>query len=227
MGFAGTPVRDPGSTFRVSPVSTFPHGVDGGNRGNWSNWGNRGNRGDGRNRGDGGNRGDGIRRTRRIGGRYVLREGGGNRGNRGSRGDPRGGIGGGEEGIRFFALWNTISVTWHNQRVGFFAFGGFGVRDGFWNSRKQAEFVVHGGVVVEIGLLVGGQVVVDGVQNLVELVGIDEIVVELAKNQLEIVDVIIMILDVRLQLVYGRLVRVSLVLLLSFRFAFAFFDLAL
>lgn len=221
MGFAGTPVRDPGSTFRVSPVSTFPHGIDGSNRGNWGNRGNRSNRGDGRNRGNGGNRGDGIRRTHRIGGRYVLRLRGRNRGN------PRGGIGRSEERIRFFALWNTNVVTWHNNGVGFFAFGGFGVGHGFWNSRKQAEFVVHGGVVVEIGLLVGGQVVVDGVQNLVELVGIDEIVVELAKNQLEIVDVIIMILDVRLELGYGRLVRVPLVFLLSLRFALAFFDLAL
>lgn len=103
----------------------------------------------------------------------------------------------------------------------------FGVGDGFWNSRKQAEFVVHAGVVVEVGLLVGGQVVVDGVENLVELVGIDEIVVELAENQLQIVDVIIMILDVRLELGDRGLVRAAFVLLLSFRFAFAFFDLAL
>lgn len=145
-------------------------------------------------------------------------------GTAGIRGD-----GSGEARKEFvFSLYGTqMPVTWHNNGVGFFAFGGFGVRHGFWNSRKQAEFVVHGGVVVEIGLLVGGQVVVDGVQNLVELVGIDEVVVELAKNQLEIVDVIIMILDVRLELGYGRLVRVSLVLLLSFRFAFALLDLAL
>ena len=111
MGLAGTPARDPGSTFWVSPVSTFPHRVDGGNRGNRGNWSNRSNRGNrgnwsnwsnrrGGNRGDGWNRGDGIRRTDRVGGRYALGKGGGNRGN------ARGGIGRSDERIRLFALEN-------------------------------------------------------------------------------------------------------------------------